>query len=262
MTATANGAATPLSRFGTRVPTPTPRQATPTRPTSRAEPVTPPPTIRTMIVVLPDELSHQPLVAHQLDRFFGVSGTLFAGFWATALHRWQRTQMIGLRKGRPACCAGGPVRLLDLAAMRQAAGVGAGIRYQTWSRVVHGTRQATGWPVFHARHLADPDRYPLDAAEADFHNQPRVNAIRMHNAVSVGTAQLELAELEAFQAGLVAYQHYRAISTLVRDAVLTADGAKLAPESDALTHRISYLEQANRHLGGLDPDQRLIAITL
>jgi hypothetical protein len=159
-----------------------------------------------MVICLPDELPRQSLTAHQLDRHFGVSGTLFAGFWATALRPWQRNLMIGLRKGRPACCAGGPIRLLDLAGIRHAAGVGAGLRHQVLTHVVHGTRAATPWPTYLAHHLAEPSRYPMRTALTDFHNQPRVNAVRMHNAVHYGAAQLDLSELEAFQAGLLAYQ--------------------------------------------------------
>lgn len=253
---------TPLSRYGSRLPAATPHPTSPGGPTVRPAPVTPAPTIRTMVICLPDELPRPALTAHQLDQHFGVSGTLFAGFWATALHPWQHHLMIGLRKGRPACCAGGPVRLLDLAGMRQAAGVAAGIRHQLWTRAVHGTRPATPWVTYLARHLADPARYPMHTALTDFHHQPRVNAVRLHNAVTHGPAQLDLAELEAFQAGPPAYQHYRAVTVLARDALLTADGTTLAPDSDALTHRITYLEQAHRHLDTLDPNQRLLAITL
>lgn len=254
-------AATPLTPYGSRVHTRTPTLG-PTRPATRPAPAAPAATIRTMVICLPDQLPRQCLTGRQLDRDFGVSGTLFPGFWAAPVHPWQRHLLIGLRTGRPACCAGGPVRLLDLAGMRRAAGVGAGIRHQLWTRVVHGTRPATPWHAYLARHLADPARYPMHTALTDFHHQPRVNAVRMHNAVSHGAAQLDLAELEAFQAGQVAYQHYRAVTVLVRDALLSADSATLAPDSDALTHRITYLEQADRHLAALDPHQRLLAVTL
>ena len=46
------------------------------------------------------------------------------------------------------------------------------------------------------------------------------------------------------------------------DALLTPDGHKLAPASDALTHRVTYLEQANRYLDTVEAHQRLIAVTL
>jgi hypothetical protein len=133
------------------VPTVTPRHVSTANPaatspasttTSTAD--TPPATVRTMIVCLPDGLPSQALTAAQLDRLFGVSGMLQPRFWVSpALWPWQRRELVTPRKGRPLCCAGGPVRLLDLAGMRHAAGVGAGIRFQLWQRVVHGTPART-----------------------------------------------------------------------------------------------------------------------
>ena len=231
---------------------------------SPAPPVlTPTATIRTMIVCLPDGLPREALTRSRLDRHVGVSGTLHARFWASpARYPWQRGQLVGLRKGRPAYCAGGPVRLLDLAGMRHAAGVGAGIRYQVWQRVVHGTRPAHPWPVFLARHLADPSTHPWQAAAAAFHHQPRVNAMRMHNAACYGAPHLAIEELEMFQAGQTAYQHYSACTAICGDALLTADGHLLAPASDALTHRVTYLEHAVRHLDTVEPGQRLLAVAV
>ncbi|MEV2241105.1 hypothetical protein [Micromonospora sp. NPDC049891] len=266
-----NGAATPLSRYGTRVPTVSPRKGrtsvptpTPTAGTTAARPVvTPTATISTMIVCLPDGLPSQALTATQLDRHFGVSGALQPRFWASpSMWLWQRRHLVAPRKGRPVYCAGGPVKLLDLAAMRHAAGVGAGIRHQLWQRVVHGTRPATPWSTLLARHLADPARYPRERAVADFHHQPRVNAMRMHNAASHGGGYLSVGELEMFQAGPMAYQHYSASTAVCGDALLTPDGHKLAPASDALTHWVTYLEQANRYLDTVEADQRLIAVAL
>jgi hypothetical protein len=174
------------------------KQPTPTPATS---PATPTPTVRTMIVCLPDELPREALTASQLDKHFGVSGTLSPRFWATpAMWLWQRTQLFGLRKGRPAYCAGGPVKLLDLQGMRHAAAMGAGIRHQMWQRVVHGTRPANPWPIYLTRHLADPAKYPYERAQADYWNQPRVNAMRMHNAASYGAAHLLVQHLQFRQA--------------------------------------------------------------
>ena len=255
--------ATPLSRFGTRVPTTPPVTATPTPTVTAPTPVAPTATVRTMIVCLPDELPRESLTAHQLDRHFGVQGTLSPRFWATpAMYLWQRNQMIGMRKGRPAYCAGGPVKLLDLVGMRHAAGMAAGIRFQVWSRAVHGTRPATPWSTYLTRHLADTSKYTMDTASADFHNQPRVNAMRMHNAMHYGAGQLDIADLEMLQAGPMAYQHYCASTSVAGDALLTAEGARLAPASDAFTHRVTYLEQANRHLDTVETSQRLLAVAL
>ncbi|AEB42629.1 hypothetical protein [Micromonospora maris] len=235
----------------------TPRKVTP------AAAVKPKAMIRAMILCIPAELPREALTAHQLDRNFGVRGTLSPRFWAsTALHRWQHRQMISLRKGRPASCAGGPAKLLDLDGMLQAAAMGAGIRHQLFSRVVHGTRNAVPWHVYEARHLAAPDTYPWDKAVADFNNQPRVNAIRMHNAATYGAGQIALAEVEMYQAGYMAYQHYSALTAVAGDALITTGGATLAPASAAMADRVTYLEQANRLFAAIDPDQRLLAVAL
>ena len=241
--------------------TPAPRRTRTTPATTPAP--TPTATIRTMIIVLPEGLPRESLTTTSLDRHFGVPGSITPRFWATpALRLWQRGQMIGLRKGRPASCAGGPVRLLDLVGLRHAAGVGAGIRHQLWTRTVHGTRPATPWHVFWARHLADPQSYPFEAANADFNNQTRVNAMRMHNAVTYGAGHLDIGELEIFQAGQMAYQHHTAATAVCGDALLSANGNRLAPASDAMAHRVTYLQQANHVLETLEPDQCLLAVTL
>jgi hypothetical protein len=256
---------TPLTRYGSRTAT---RSRTTTARTTTARPATPTrveqePTIRTMIIALPEELRPETLDGCRLDRHFGVCGTLTARFWVSPItHRWQRGQLVGLRKGKPALCAGGPVKLLDLAGMRHAAGVGAGIRHQIWHRAVSGTRPAQPWHQFHTRHLQDPDRYPYQRAVADFNNQPRLNAMRLHNTATYGPAQLPLHDLEAFQAGPVAYQHHCAATAIVADALLTADGHKIAPVSDALAHRVTYLQEAGRYLDTVEPGQRLLAVTL
>jgi len=238
------------------IPTPRSSSATGTATTAVAA------TVRRMVVCVPDELPRESLSSRQLERHFGVHGSLQARFWATQhLHTWQRRSMLDLQKGRPAYCAGGPVRLLDLTGMRYAAGMGASLRHQWWQRAVHGTRPADPWSVFEARNLERPASYPIETASAEFHRQPRVNAMRMHNALYPGTP-LALEELEMYQAGQVAYQHYSAGTAIVGDALLTLDGDQLAPASDNMADRVTFLEQANRYLGTLEDTQRLLAVTL
>ncbi|MCI4066189.1 hypothetical protein MRQ36_28020 [Micromonospora sp. R77] len=216
-----------------------------------------------MIVCLSDDVPQEALAGPRLATHLGVPCVLTARFWAVpGLRRWQRHHLIGLRKGRPAACAGGPIGLLDLHGMRHAAAAGAAIRHQIWQHAVHGTRPATSWPTLEARHLANPDRYSRDAAIADFHAQPRINAMRLHAVTNPGPGQPTVAEVEMYQAGALAYQHYSAATAVVGDAMITADGRTLAPASDALTDRTSYLEQALRYLDTLAPDQRLLAVTL
>jgi hypothetical protein len=259
-------AAKAASRTTTRRTTTAAAATTSASGSSRTQPqpvATPTPTIRTMIVLLPDALPHDSLTAHALDRHFGVRGVLEARFWAVpALKLWQRGQIVGLRKGRPASCAGGPVRLLDLAGLRHAAGIGAGLRHQVWTRAVQGTRPAHAWTALLTKHLADPAKYSWDDATRDFHAQPRVNAMRLHNAVNPGAGHLDLFDIEMFQAEQMAYQHYSAATAICGDALLCDNGVRLAPQSDTLAHRTTYIEQALRVLDFMPPEQRLIAVSL
>lgn len=247
-------------------PTTAATPAAPASGSSRTQPqpaVTPTPTIRTMIVLLPDAVPHESLTAHALDRHFGVRGVLEARFWAVpTLKLWQRGQIVGLRKGRPASCAGGPARLLDLAGLRQAAGIGAGIRHQVWTHAVQGTRPAYAWNAYLTKHYADPAKYSWDDAKSDFHAQPRVNAMRMHNAVNPGAGHLDLFDIEMFQAGQMAYQHYSAVTAICGDALLCDNSVRLAPRSDTLADRTTYIEQALRVLDVMPAEQRLIAVSL
>ncbi len=254
------------ARNGQRLPTPPVPAAA--QPTSNSKPpaVRPTATITTMIVCLPDELSREPLTAHQLDRHFGVSGTLQLRFWAKPnLYPWQLRHLIGRAKSvknQPGYCAGGPARLLQLTTMRHAAGLGAGIRHQLWQQAVQGTKPAQPWVTFHTRHLNDPGKYSYEQAAADFWHQARISAMRAHNAANAGVP-LAIDELEMLQAGTTAYQHYSAMTAICGDALLTAESAQLAPASDAFADRVTYLEQAVRYLAGIEnTSQRLVAVSL
>ncbi|MDG4795057.1 hypothetical protein [Micromonospora sp. WMMD1082] len=218
----------------------------------------------TMIVCVPDDL-HQVLTStRQLERHFGVSGTSCPRYWASpALRLWQRRQLIDLRAktAGPRHCAGGPIRLLDLDGMRHGAYVGASLRHAQWSGVVAGTPHATPWPVFLQKHLNDPSGYPMDTATHEFHRQPRVKAMRMHNAATYGP-RFDVGDLEIFQSGPSAYASYHALWAVCTDAFLTADGRRLESASAHFADRITYLERTRRYLESLDGSQRLLAVTL
>jgi hypothetical protein len=224
--------------------------------------VHPEPTIRMMIVCVPDDLPGAVFDRRQLDRHFGVQGSIAQRFWAKPTAVWNRRLLVDARKGRPTPCAGGPLRLLDLVALRHAYGVGAGVRHQTFTRVVRGTRDARPWVSFVQRYLDDPDTYPMDKAEADFHNQPRVLAMRTHNAVTYGAGRLEQGELEMLQAGPVAYSNYQCLTAVAADTILTPDGERMAPATDRFADRLTYLEQANHYLDTLDDDTRVVAVQI
>ena len=240
------------------------RTTDPTAPAPKAATRPAAPT-RVMTVCLPDELPTDVLAdTTNLARHLGVAATATARMWATpGLGPLRRHHMIGLRRGRPAYCAGGPVRLLDLAAMRHGGAVGASLRHQQWSHIVRGTRPATPWPTYHQRHLTDPDKYPLGTATAEFLAQQRVAAMRMHNATLPNPAtHLDPYEVEMLQAGPAAYANFHGLWAVCTDALITTANTRLAPASAHLTDWITYLDQANRHLGTLDPDQRLLTVTL
>jgi hypothetical protein len=264
---------TPLTRYGRRVPiTPTPTtSSTPNQTDHRVQTnadtalsgIELPPTIRTMIVCVSDEMPGDALACGQLDRHLSVKGMLSPRFWASpALRPWQRARMFDLRKGRPAYCAGGPIRHLNLAGMRYAASVGAGVRHQRWSTAVHGTRPANPWSVYHQRHQADPSKYPMRLARADYDRQPRILAMRMHNAVNPTAGQFDLDELEIYQAGFHAYQQYSAATAVAADALLTQDGTRLAPAAGSFAARVSYLHKAMSYIDSLTGSLRLLAIAI
>jgi hypothetical protein len=218
-----------------------------------------------MIVCVPDELPTAVLSTRDLETHFAVAGTTCARYWASpTVRRWQRRHLFDLRAGGngPRYCAGGPIRLLDLAGMRHGAFVGASVRHAHWARVVAGTKSATPWPVFRQRHLSDPSGYPMDTAIVEFNRQPRVQAMRMHNAAGYGTGQLDPGELEIFQAGPAGYANYHALWAWCTDALLTGAGERMQPASNHLADRIPYLERATRYLQTLPDSQRLLAVTL
>lgn len=219
-------------------------------------------TIQTMIICVPQEIPDTALASRQMARHFGVTGTTTRRFWTAKLRPWQTRHIIDPRKGTPVACAGGPVRLLDLTGVAHAAGIGAGLRYQKFAQLVHGTRPATPWPVMAAKHHTDPEKYPLDKVTADFEAQPRVQAILLHNAATYGPDRIDLAELGALQAGSVAYQHYRAMTQICGDALLTEAGQQLQPASDTVADRARYLEAARQHLDCLDANTRILAVAL
>jgi hypothetical protein len=250
---------TPLPRYNRRVTAPPVKPTTPVVPTAT---VAAPPTIRTMIVCIPDGLPGEVFDHRLLDRHFGVQGTPIQRFWAKPTNLLRRRQLIHPRKGSPIPCAGGPLRLLDMVALRQAYGMAAAFRFQTWTHVVRGTRDAQPWAKFLQQHLNDPDQYPLTRAQTDFRKQPRVSAMRYHNAVVHGNGQLDEQDLEMFQTGQVAYQNYQYLTAMVGDSVLTPHGARICADTDSCEDRLTYLKKANHLLNYADEDTRIIAVLL
>ncbi len=79
--------------------------------------------------------------------------------------------------------AGGPVRLLDLDALRVSARNAYWYRWHIWQQVAAGTRPARPYWHFAERHRDEPAKYGLDKAQRQYLAQPRVAATRTYNAL-------------------------------------------------------------------------------
>jgi hypothetical protein len=167
------------------------------------------------------------------------------------LHVWQNT------------AAGGPIRLLDLDAMRQQAQAAAATQWLIWHQVVSGTRQAQPFWVFDERHRDDPERYPSAKAQAQYLAQPRIQAMGVFNALPNRPCDLPRPALEAFQAGQSAFAMLAYLTAVPADGLATAARTQhgwLTPHTAQLEHQLAYLQAANAHLAGLPPDTTLVAM--
>lgn len=156
--------------------------------------------------------------------------------------------------------AGGPIRLLDLDAMRTAARNAYWQRWHIWQRVVDGARPAQPYWHFADRHRAEPAKYSLDKAQQHYLAQPRVAAMRTYNALPNKIMVVPTSHLEAFQAGAHAYAHLGLLSAVPADGLLTLDGRYLAHTSGRLADQLSYLDSAQRHLSTLGFRDHLVAL--
>lgn len=224
-----------------------------------------PATVTTMVICVPDEVPTALLTGGSLQHVLGVQGQTARRFWTQhKVPLWKRHHLVDVLKGQRGWCAGGPKGLLDLDATGHSAALAAGMRHRQWAGVVKGTKEAKPWHTFAAAHTADPAKFPLDRARRVFEAQPRVQAMRMHNAANfTGTAgHLDIGELEILQHGSVTYQNYHYLHSVCADTILTGNGRQFAPASDAVADRRSFLEQARRFLDGLPDTTRLLAITV
>lgn len=158
--------------------------------------------------------------------------------------------------------SGGPIRLLDLAAMRDHAQAAATGQWLLWREVVADTRPADPFWVFVNRHRADPRRYPLATAQADYTAQPRVLAMTAHNARPDTRIKVPTAQLEIFQAGYPTFLNLAVLAVVPADGVATTYGDWLTCASEHVTDQLAYLQAANAHIDGLDPDVQLVAMAI
>ena len=161
--------------------------------------------------------------------------------------------------------SGGPIGLLDLTAMRQQAQAAAAAQWWLWRQVVADTKPADPFWHFVDRHRADPRRYPLTQAKAEYLAQPRVLVMTIHNARPDTRIPLPTAALESFQAGYTAHLSMAMLAAVPADGVATTYGAYggwLTCASERLTDQLAYLQAANAHIDGLGTNVQLIAMAI
>jgi len=159
--------------------------------------------------------------------------------------------------------SGGPIRLLDLAAMRHQAAAAASAQWQLWQQVTAGTRPAQPFWHFVDRHHNDPHRYPIQRAQSEYLSQPRVLAMNVYNAMPNRICELPTEALEAFQAGHGTYVNVAALAAVPADGLAALHGVGwLTTTSQRLTDQLTYLRAANAHLDGLHPNHTLAAMAI
>jgi hypothetical protein len=160
--------------------------------------------------------------------------------------------------------AGGPIRLLDLEAMRLRSQAQAATQWLIWQQATAGTRAAQPFWEFVQRHRDNPKTYPLAQAQHHYRTQPRVQAMTAFNALPNRPCDLPTSSLEAFQAGQVTFATLAYLTAVPADGLATASLSAhegwLTPASGQLEDQLAYLKQANAYLAGLHPDTTLVAM--
>lgn len=160
--------------------------------------------------------------------------------------------------------AGGPIHLLDFAAMRARAWAQAATQWLIWHHTVTGTRPAQPFWVFAQRHLDDPTRYPLSKAQQQYRAQPRVQAMTAFNALPARPCDLPTGCLEALQAGCSTYATLAWLTAVPADGLATTSmsghGGWLTPATSRLDDQLAYLQVANTYLQRLPRDTTVVAM--
>jgi CheY-like chemotaxis protein len=230
--------------------------------TTANRPVRPPVSVSRTIVCLPPDTDPKllPQLATAKLRMHGFTVNGVVPHFPARTRR--ASKLVDRRHG---LTSGGPIRLLDLTAMRRNAQAAAWAQWMLWRQVVADTRPANPFWQFADRHRADPRRYPVARAQVDYAAQPRVLAMTAHNARPDTTVQVPTAALEAFQAGLNTYLSLAVLAVVPADGVATTHGAHggwLTCTSERLADQLAYLQAANAHIDGLHPNLQLIAMTI
>ena len=228
--------------------------------------------VRTMTVCLPATAATAqiPTAVSALLAAHGISDAGLAGHFRTTIRTKNRSLHARLRHSDPTTsllqpvngtAAGGPVRLLDLGAMREDIAERYWNRWQLWQQIVAGSPEARPYWHFYDRHAADPDKFSWEAARQAFASQARVARMLTYNAHPGRLTELATHHLDAFDAGPHAYSAYGWLQAVPADGMLTADGRFLQPISLRYVDHLDYLRSANDHLNTLADTDVLVAVT-
>ncbi|WP_199552206.1 hypothetical protein [Streptomyces sp. N35] len=157
----------------------------------------------------------------------------------------------------PLTCDGGPLRLLDLDAMRRRKGDEAAALYDLWESAVRGLPAAQPLSHFLERHQADPDAYSRDEACDDYRAQPAVAAV-------AGVPALPMMDpVGYFAAGREACVREARAGAVAGAVLLTLEGAWIERPWGLETPEpaeTAYVERVTAYLEGLDPDAYVICV--
>lgn len=224
--------------------------------------------VRTVTVCLPKTAAtgHIPATVSALLAAHGIIDTGLTGHFRTKTRTLparllRRSNTTSLLQPDKDTAAGGPVRLLDLDAMREDLAERYWNRWQLWQQIVAGSPEARPWWHFYDRHAADPDKYTWEHARHGFASQPQVARMLTYNAHPGRPTELPTDHLDAFYAGPHAYSTYGWLQAVPADTMLTVDGRLLAPISRRYLDQLDYLRAVNDHLNSLADTAVLVAVT-
>lgn len=216
--------------------------------------------VRTVVVCLPPDTDPRRLPELAAARLRMHHLTANGAIQHFAAGTCRTSKLIDCWRG---VTSGGPIRRLDLAAMRRNAAAAASARWLLWQHVTAGTRPAQPFWSFVDRHHENPDRYPLARAQSEYRSQPRVLAMNVYNAMPNRIGELPTASLEIFQAGHGTYVNVADLAAVPADGLAALHGVGyLTTTSERLADQLTYLRAANAHIDGLHPNHSLAAMAI
>lgn len=230
-------------------------------PTSVASPAR-----KVLVCFTPNETPDWFSASEKVDDHLEVNGTPIMRFQVRQVSWWKwwlRNRVKSLLNvrayGAGKWCSGGRVGLLDLDATLAVAVADATARYREWkSHIERCTPPARPWSDFLAGHEKDPQKVSWDEARRRFESQPRVMAMLAHT----GAYEFDPYELEVYQAGEDTYVSVFWQTALAGDALITAEGKLLQPQSASTADRIRYLRQACAYVKTLSADHGMCMVKL